>query len=996
MQCQFGPFRFDAENAQLWQDQHTVALKPKAFAVLQHLLAHAGQLVTKTELLDAIWADAVVTDGVLKFCIRELRSVLGDDAKAPQFIETVHRRGYRFIAALRFAPGEQSSTFKVQRSQPPIPSFVGRETELTQLQGWLEKALNGERQIVFITGEPGIGKTTLVEAFCSSSRATTELLVGVGQCVEQFGVGEAYRPVIEALGRICRESDGQQLISLLHKYAPSWLGQMPSLLSEADQVAHIDSGLVATRGRMLREMAETLEAFAAEQPLVLVLEDLHWSDASTLELLSVVARRSESARLLVIGTYRPADVRVSEHPMQSVQQELQLHDLCEELALNSLSETAIGEYLAVRFPDQVSQFSQDCSVALTARIYQRTDGNPLFVVNIADMLVRRGGPGPELEEEAGEGPMVGLPKNLQRFIEWEVEKLAEGEQQALEAASVVGAEFSVAAAAAGLEQSTEVIEELCEMLAKRGQFLRAEGLAKWPDGTVCTHYRFIHALYQEVLYARIAPGRRIRLHQRIGERIEAAYGEQTTPVAVELAVHFDQGHETQRAVAYYQYAGEHALRRHGYQEAIRHLSRGLELLRGLPQTRECVQQEIAFHLSLGAPLLATKGNGDPEVEANYLHARALCEQIGETEQLFPILGGLITVHCLRAELTRAYTLGEQCLSLAQQKNDPALLLEGSMLLGSILLWRGDLRLARTYLEQGLTLYDRQQHHAHAFVYGQDPGVVCHANTSYTLWLLGYPDQAFKKCRQAYALAQEVSHPYSLGYALDWTAMLHQLCLDGEGVHTWSEAATVLAEKHGFAHLLGVVKVLSGWAQFEQGEQSERQEGIAVMQAGLLAVQSRQAILTQPYVYALLAEALGKTGQLEEGLRCVAEGLDLIEKTGERWWEAELYRVKGELVLEEMKTSQKSKACPEQGRRSKRQMSQAGKAEECFWQAIEIARSQQAKSLELRAVIRLSRVWQTQGKKVEARQVLEECYGWFTEGFGTVDLQQAQSLLVELK
>ncbi len=996
MQCQFGPFCFDAENAQLWHDQHTVALKPKAFAVLQHLLAHAGQLVTKTELLDAIWADAVVTDGVLKFCIRELRSVLGDDAKAPQFIETVHRRGYRFIAALRFAPRVLSAESRVLSPPAAPPRIVGREAELRRLQHALQKTLQGERQIVFITGEPGIGKTTLVEAFCSSSRVTTQLLIGVGQCVEQFGAGEAYRPVIEALGRVCRQPDGQQLIPLLHKYAPSWLGQMPALLSEADQVAYIDSGLVATRGRMLREMAETLEAFAAEQPLVLVLEDLHWSDASTLELLSVVARRSESARLLLIGTYRPVDVRVSEHPMRSVQQELQLHDLCEELALNSLSQTAIREYLAVRFPDQVSRVSQGSSAALAERMYQRTDGNPLFLVNIVDMLVRQGRLSQELEVAGQESAPIGVPENLRRFIEREVEQLAEVEQQVLETTSVAGAEFSVAAVAAGLQQSTEAIEETCETLAKRGQFLRVEGLAEWPDGTAGTHYRFIHALYQEVLYARIAPGRRIRLHRRIGERIEAAYGEQTAQMAVELAVHFDHGREAQRAAAYYQQAGENALRRHGYQEAIRHLSRGLELLRGLPQTRECVQQEIAFHLSLGAPLLATKGNGDPEVEANYLHARALCEQIGETEQLFPILGGLITVHCLRAELTRAHTLGEQYLLLARQKNDSASLLEVSMILGSILLWRGDLRLARTYLEQGLTLYDRQQHHAHAFVYGQDPGVVCHANTSYTLWLLGYPDQAFEKCRQAYALAQELEHPYSLGFALNWTAMLAQLCLDGEGVRSWSEAATVLAEKHGFAHLLGVVRVLSGWAQFEQGEQSERQEGIAVMQAGLLAVQSRQAILTQPYIHALLAEALEKTGQLEEGLRCVAEGLDLIEKTGERWWEAELYRVKGELVLEEMKTSQKSKACPEQGRRSKRQMSKIGKAEECFWQAIEIARSQQAKSLELRAVIRLSRVWQTQGKKAEARQVLEECYGWFTEGFGTVDLQQAQSLLVELK
>ncbi len=986
MQCLFGPFRFDGENEQLWQDQHTVALKPKAFAVLQHLLAHAGQLVTKTELLDTVWADTAVTEGVLKFCIRELRSALGDDAKAPQFIETVHRRGYRFIAPLRFAPRVLSAESRVLSLPAAPPHIVGRDAELRQLHYLLKKALQGERQIVFVTGEPGIGKTTLVEAFCSSIRATTDLLIGVGQCVEQFGAGEAYRPVIEALVRICRQPDGKALIPLLHKYAPSWLGQMPALLDNADladladladQVVHMHGGLVATRGRMLREMAETLEAFAAEQPLVLVLEDLHWSDASTLELLSVVARRHESARLLVIGTYRPVDVRVREHPMQSVQQELQLHDLCEELALSSLSEAAIREYLAARFPDHIS------SDELAARIYQRTDGNPLFLVNIADVLVRRGGLGQELEAQAREGSSIRLPENLRRFIERELEKLAEVEQRVLEAASVVGAEFSVAAAAAGLEQPTEAIEETCETLAKRGQFLRGEGLAEWPDGTIGTQYRFIHALYQEVLYERIAPGRRIRLHRRIGERIEAAYGEQTTQIAAELAVHFDHGRDTQRAVEYYQHAGENALRRHGYQETIRHLSRGLELLRALPQTPERIQHEIAFHLALGSPLIATKGNAAPEVEANYLQARTLCEQIGDTEQLFPILGGLIGVHCLRAELTRARTLGEQYLSLAQQKNDPALLLEVSMILGSILLWRGDLSLGRTYLEQGRTLYNRQQHHAHAFVYGQDPGVACYANMSYVLWLLGYPDQAFEKCRQAYALAQELAHPYSLGYALNWTAMLYQLCLDGQGVHTWSEAATVLAEKHGFAHLLGVVRLLSGWALVEQGK---RQEGIAVIQAGLVAAQSRQAILIQPYAYALLAEALGKMGQLEEGLRCVREGLDLAEKTGERWWEAELYRVWGELLLMEKKKSQRANV--------KGQMSKVKRAERCFCQAIDIARSQQAKSLELRAVLRLSRVWDEQGRKTDARQLLEDCYSWFTEGFDTVDLQQAQGLLAE--
>src|SRR5438552_8122842 len=378
----FGAFWLDVSNAQLWKEEQTLSLKPKALAMLRHLIEHAGQLVTKEALFQAVWPDTVVSEAVLTTCMREIRQVLGDEAKAPQFVETVHRRGYRFIAPLTTTQPVQGSKFKVQsprsaiRTQHSAIGMVGRETELEQLYGWLEKALSGERQLVFVTGEPGIGKTTLVEAFLQSLESRVQRLasgsqnvplstfqtldprrqtldsslwIGRGQCIEHYGAGEAYLPVLEALGRLCREPGGKRLVELLNQHAPTWLVQMPALLSPAELEVLQRKVAGTTRERMLREMAEAVEVLTVERPLVLWLEDLHWSDYSTLDWLTYVARRREPARLVVIGTYRPVEVIVQEHPLKGVKQELQQHGHCQELPLGSLSEAAVGEYLAERF-----------------------------------------------------------------------------------------------------------------------------------------------------------------------------------------------------------------------------------------------------------------------------------------------------------------------------------------------------------------------------------------------------------------------------------------------------------------------------------------------------------------------------------------------------------------------------------------------------------------------------------------------------------------------
>ena len=559
----FGPYRLDTVNERVWRGRRAIQLTGKAFAVLRYLVEHAGQLVSKEELFRSVWPEVIVSDAALAVCIREVRKALGDEAKTPRFIATVHRRGYRFLPPVTTTQLVVSSQYPIvsREGQSSVPSqdsairnpqsaisLVGREAELEQLHRWLEKALGGERQVVFVTGEPGIGKTALVDAFLAqvvtlghvqSSRSKVQSLQSVirnpqsaialvarGQCIEHFGVGEAYLPVLDALGQLGRESGRERLIELLGRHAPTWLAQMPSLLGAADLDALQRKMQGTTRERMLREMAEAVEALTAERPLLLALEDLHWSDYSTLDLLSSLARRRQTARLLLLGTYRPVDVIVSEHPLKAVKQELQLHGHCEELPLRLLTEAAVGEYLAVRFSES------RLPPALVQAVYQRTDGNPLFMVNVAEYLISQGVID-EGEEQRGsrggiEAVTVGVPGSLRQMVEQQFEALDPKTQQVLEAASVAGAEFSIAAVAAGVEEEAEIVEGRCEDLARREQFLQARGMAEWPDGTVTARYGFSHVLYQEVLYERMPVGRRARLHLRIGEREEAAYGERAS------------------------------------------------------------------------------------------------------------------------------------------------------------------------------------------------------------------------------------------------------------------------------------------------------------------------------------------------------------------------------------------------------------------------------------------------------------------------------------
>jgi predicted ATPase len=946
-------------------------------------MAHPGQLVPKAALLDAVWPETTVNDVALMICIRELRQALGDDARAPRFIETVHRRGYRFVGDLPVTtPASHSPPSAMHSVLPP----VGRQEELRRLHIWLARARSGVRQVVFITGEAGLGKTALVEAFVAEVGAQGSLRIGHGQCVEHYGAGEAYLPVLEALGRLCRGPGGQEVVTLLGQHAPTWLVQMPGLVRATDLETLKHRMVGATRERMLRELAEALELLTTRQPLVLVIEDLHWSDPSTLGLLAVLARRREPARLLLIGTYRPPEVRRRAHPLHSVMQELQVHEHCVELPLPLLPEGAVTAYLSYRLPGlpQVAQ--------LAHLVHQRTEGNPLFMVALVASWLTQG----VLMEQDGvwtlsagvEALQDSVPESLRQMIDRQLGWLSAEEQQVLAAASVAGMEFSAAAVAAGLAQEAEGVDDGCTSLARREQFLRAIGERTWPDGTVAGCYSFGHALYQQVLYQRVSAAQRARLHRRIGARLEVGHDAQAGVMAAELAMHFERGRDYQRAVQYLWHAGERSIERSAYVEAMAHCTKGLEMLQTLPDTPARAQQELAMRIPLGQALIATRGQAAPEVGRTYIRARTLCQQVGEPSQRVRVMYGLWQFHNVRAEFPPMQALSEELLALAQHLHDPMHLLGAHYIRAATLFCLGEFGPSREHWAQSLVHYDPQQHHASTFLFCFDLGVFSLCWAPHSLWHLGYLDQALIMSRQALTMAQDLAHPFSLAAALDYAAMLHQFRREGVAVHEQAEAALALCTKQGFTYYLAWATFMQGWAAVEQGQ---GEEGIAQMRRGLAALRATGAALRLPYYLARLAEACGHTGQAAEGLALLAEALAQAYNTGERWWEAELHRLQGELLLLSRVRYPKFEALPsDSGLRTV-----DSEVEQCFHQALTIARRQRAKSLELRAAMSLARLWQHQDRRAAAHALLAPVYYWFTEGFDTPDLQEAKALLDRL-
>ena len=947
----FSRFRLDLANEQLWQGDEEIRLRGKTFQVLRYLVARPGQLVTKQALLDGVWGQVAVSDSMPSICIAELRKALGDDPGTPKLIETVHGRGYRFIAQFK---GALASSRAVP-APGSTPLMVGREEELAQIREWFATASQGRRRVVFVTGESGIGKTTFLQSFLADLVGKRLARIGCGQCVEQYGAGEPYMPVLEALTRLAQEPNGDQLVEILRRLAPTWLAQMPALMTLQERVKLQSEMQVMTQQRMLRELAEAIEALAAETPLVLLLEDLHWSDFSTLELLSVVARRTEAACLFVIGSYRPVEMLASAHRLRAMKEELELHRQCEELRLKPLDARDVGDYIRRRFGGKKRARSLEQAVPM---IHQRTEGNPLFMVNVVDYLVERGSPLRTIE----------APRTITQMIERNLESLKPEEQTLLEAASAAGAEFSAAAVAAALHHEIGEVESGCARLARREQFVAPQGAVTWPDGTVAAAFRFYHALYQEVLYQRVPAGWRGELHRRIARRQEKGWGDRAAEIAAELAYHFGRCGDKARALKYLELAGQRAVARRAYAEADKHYSDALAVLETTPESPQRDRREVSLLLALGEAVGVLQGFSPAKTEAAYTRASILTERAGGRS--LEVLRGLWNATVSRGELRAALALANQFLEIAQRSGILAALPHAHYLQALPRSLMGDIIEARDHFNRALELYSEEDNSGSPL----NPGLGSLTFSIQTESILGHPEVAIRRLDGAIALARRQDNPYALALASGLGAREYAIQGNFRRSLEASGETVRLSTEFGFRLTKALGKINIAWVRARSGEVDN---WVGQIRQGLAEVSAQNFLVYRSWNLQLLAEVQALTGCVDEALITVEQALRT--NPDELLHRPEALRLRGELRL---KSTGGGKT-------------RAELAEGDFREAIELARKIAAKSHELRATTSLARLLKRQGRRKQARTMLSKIYSWFTEGFDTEALKSARSLLEQL-
>jgi predicted ATPase len=728
--------------------------------------------------------------------------------------------------------------------------------------------------------------------------------------------------------------------------------------------------------RMLREFAALIEALTADVTLVLVLEDLHWSDASSVDLLAHLGERHEAARLLVIGTYRPAEAVVREHVLMSAVRRLHVRRQCVELPLSDLTAEGVRSFLQARFP------GSDFPPALALLIHEHTDGNPLFMVAVIDHLLSRGyildtAPGWALGAPP-ETIDLGVPDDVGLLIEDQLDGLSPADRALLQAASVAGDDFTPLVVAAALGREVADAETCCEGFARARRFLRVAGHVEWPDRSVSRRYAFTHALYRRVVYAGIPEGYCMRMHQRIGQALEAAYGARQIEFAPQLAIHFERGRDAERALRYLTAAGAGARQRFASGEAIDYLEAALALLARLPDEDERRRRELDIRLTLGAALSDIHGFASQRVRENYERAADLCVTVGSAAQLVEVLYARWYLHAMNADRDEAMAIAAQLEGLARRLATPGQWMLADSVQVRTALYDGRFADASRRMQRLLARRRGRKRVVATVTYGADPLIAATSHSAIALWFLGHPGRAQASARVAVARARESGHYFTLSAVLMQAALVELLCRNTKRGDDLAEQAASLSAEHGFALWSALASLLRGWALVQQGQASE---GSGAIERSLAAMQATGTRFLSAFAYAFLAEGRLRAGASADGLAAADAGLAVARATLDRAYESELWRLKGELLL------RVNRRPPSRSREE---------AERCLRHALDLARTAQAKSLELRAATSMARAWQARGRAADARTVLGGVCKWFGARPAFVDLVDARALLAELK
>jgi DNA-binding winged helix-turn-helix (wHTH) protein/predicted ATPase len=959
----FGPFRLDPTNECLWRGKKEIRLHPKAFGLLRYLADHPGQLATKASLLETIWPGVYVTEAILSVYIAEIRKALGEDPNKPRFIETLHRRGYRFIApvAIDCITGTSQSTPGSEDLRSPVlgeaataiglEPLIGREKDICFLREKLTAALRATGSVVFITGAAGIGKSRLVrELGHHAARAGCQWCAGKYEKTANY----PYAAWVDMLKGYLQQKDAAPLHRLLGPYA----AQLPSIVPQARLRGNHPSsitpkGAETDRARLFEAWTHLFVQMSKKAPLVLFVDDVQW--ASSLDLLHHLARSIGNQRVLLLVAYRDDELKINATLRKTVL-DMNRERLFHPLPLEPLDREDVAQLIEQKVDKPVAP-------SLVNVVCQRTGGIPFFVEEFLRLLQQRKF---LVDTEAGvdlrESASVPVPETVKIAINERVESLGKNAAELLRMASVVGREFPLSVLAEFLGTREEELigaMDRCE----------AHGLIHLSTDLGEEKYAFAHDLLQEALYENIGPARRRRHHLRIAQAIEKLYASRLENRCEALAYHFREGNDLEKTAIYSHQAGVKAATHCAYEEAVRYFEQALDAVEHLPENRHGLEQALAIRVDLGPALIAIGSYLAPVVEANYIQAEKLCGRLGETTQLFPILWTLSRIRNWRGELAAARQLGDQLLSLARREQDSLRLLEARHTLWAISLDIGDLASTKDNADQRFMLYDRVRHGQLGAVYGgHDPGVCSQIHAAKAEWLLGYPDRALRTIEAAGTMATELSHPYTLWLARLAAIWIHYHRGERRAAQDQVENLRVLATERENRRWIMTANFLHGWLMVEKG-QWERGIGQMRQDEGELIIEARQ----QSYYSTLLAQAYLAAGQIDQAEIVLNKELTRVRDTGVRYYEAELHRIKGELLLRRSALSRK-------------------KAETCFQAAIDLSHDQGAKSLELRATMSLSDLLQKQGKKEEAQQMLQNIYDRFTEGFDTADLKQANQSL----
>jgi len=868
----FGSFEFDEADARLAADGRPVALAPKAFGVLAALLRQPGQLVTKGELLDAVWGHRHVSESVLKTTVSELRAALGDDAKSPRWVETAARRGYRFIGAL------ENALVPVGAAAPlAAPQLVGRDAALARLGAAWSRAAAGQRQVCCITGEAGIGKTSLIDGFVA---ALGDAVVAHGQCIEQVGAGEPYLPVLDALASLARRDPA--VLPLLRAIAPTWLLQMPWILSPEEQQRLRATLANSTQDRMLREFAELVEQLTAVRPLLLVTEDLHWCDGATVRLLDHVARRRPPARLMWLASFRIAELVAEEHPLNGVRHELRARRLCDELLLDPFSEAELAAYLAQRRPE----LARD--ERAVRRLHRRTDGLPLFVAVAIDDLGPDAAPAP-----AGAADDWAVPDTLAGVIGRQLARVPEGSAALLDAAAVCGVEFEASVVAAMLDDDDPAnAAARCDELVRRQYWLRPAALETRADGTLEPRFAFRHALYRQVLYQRIGAPARAALHRRAAAAIRR---DPARRASAAVALHHERGLEMLAALRAWVGVAETALGRFAPREALRITGHAMTLLARCPDGIERMDTELALMQVRGAACAHSIGIGTPEAREAFRRAAQLYELLPASAHRTWALTGMAWMLMSRGEYALAEQLAQRLVKAARQHDDRMLQATAAAVLAAPHLQWGRLAEARPLLEEAIALTEGMESVRLPTSLLLDPVAISRGIGAILFAHQGEVGRARACVAAAVERAAAMGQPITRGFTWRCVGMVLVRLDEPEGV---LEVASLLrhhVREHGLAQGEGPSRTLLGWAEARLGDAVAAAAGHQELVEGMADMRRLEAWFDMTMPLRLASEAAQRAGDRDAAREHVEEGFAFAERLGERLHLPELWLCRAELA-----------------------------------------------------------------------------------------------------